>query len=253
MSNKSNLTASFNILTQLGLNWLVEKYHVPSSLNPVLLLENDTPIYPLKSGKISVYTRVFYYYNYRLPFTRFLIDALMFHQTHLSQMNPFWKKNATCFSCITTSMKDSKDRFFLLDDRCVPAEMTWRLRSSNFPGPLPEGFVYVKTLYASLIKEAGRIQKLPEHILVMGKISTIWPEPDYYPTIHWNGVGLSKLLNNRGSLDDRVKIGLKNVCSILAQFVNEPLGSVRFENEPSMSKGPLPRQSMGFARIIFIK
>ncbi|KAJ0922551.1 hypothetical protein HanPSC8_Chr05g0205141 [Helianthus annuus] len=171
----------------------------------------------------------FAYCNYRLPFTRFLIDVLMFHQLHLSQMNPFglakvnhfelscralgsdpnldvfrafsklnrtedWynfevrNKNAMCFSWITTTMKDWKDRFFLVDDRCIPAEMTWRLRRST-PGPLPKGFVYDKVLYVSLIKEASRIQKLPEHILVMGKISTIWPEPDYFPTICCNGAG----------------------------------------------------------------
>ncbi|MFS7937089.1 hypothetical protein Hanom_Chr05g00423431 [Helianthus anomalus] len=32
---------------------------------------------------------VFAYSNYKLPFTCFLIDVLMFHQVHLSQMNPF--------------------------------------------------------------------------------------------------------------------------------------------------------------------
>ncbi|MFS7999478.1 hypothetical protein Hanom_Chr12g01166651 [Helianthus anomalus] len=65
-----------------------------------------------------------------------------------------------------SSMKDWKYRFFLVDDRCVPAEMTWRLKRSTLPGPLPEGFEYNKVLYASLIKEAGRIQKLPEHIML---------------------------------------------------------------------------------------
>ncbi|MFS7937097.1 hypothetical protein Hanom_Chr05g00423521 [Helianthus anomalus] len=108
---------------------------------------------------------VFTYCNYRLPFTRFLIDVLMFHQMHLSQMKPFglakvnhfdlsclllartriWmNKNAMCFSLITTSMKDWKDRFSLVDDRCVPTEMTWRLRRSTLPGPLPKGFVALR-------------------------------------------------------------------------------------------------------------
>ncbi|MFS8013905.1 hypothetical protein Hanom_Chr15g01338471 [Helianthus anomalus] len=32
---------------------------------------------------------MFDYCNYRLPLTKFLIDVLMFHQVHLSQMNPF--------------------------------------------------------------------------------------------------------------------------------------------------------------------
>ncbi|MFS7998246.1 hypothetical protein Hanom_Chr12g01151441 [Helianthus anomalus] len=61
--------------------------------------------------------------------------------------------------------------------------MTWRLKKSKLPAPLPEDFVYNKGLYANLIKEAGRIQKYPEHILVMGRISTIWAEPGWWDTL----------------------------------------------------------------------
>ncbi|MFS7911767.1 hypothetical protein Hanom_Chr02g00121991 [Helianthus anomalus] len=98
-------------------------------------------------------------------------------------------KRAMCFSWITTSMKDWKDHLFLVDNHCVPVEMAWRSRRSALPGALPEGFVYKQILYTSPIREAGRIQKLPEHILVTGKISTIWPKPDYFPMIRWNRAG----------------------------------------------------------------
>ncbi|KAF5786399.1 hypothetical protein HanXRQr2_Chr10g0440481 [Helianthus annuus] len=64
--------------------------------------------------------------------------------------------------------------------------MTWRLKRSRLPDPLPEDFEFNRDLYAALIKEAGHVQKFPEHILVMGKISMIWSEPEYYPTIKWN-------------------------------------------------------------------
>ncbi|KAF5782285.1 hypothetical protein HanRHA438_Chr11g0506691 [Helianthus annuus] len=97
------------------------------------------------------------------------------------------KKNACCYSWITTGIKDWKDRFFLVDDRCVPPEMTWRLKRSRLPDPLPEGFEFDRNLYASLIREAGRVQKYLEHILVMGRISTIWAELEWYPTLRWNG------------------------------------------------------------------
>ncbi|KAJ0717061.1 hypothetical protein HanPI659440_Chr13g0519411 [Helianthus annuus] len=93
------------------------------------------------------------------------------------------KKNACCYSWITTSLKDRKDRFFLVDDRCVPSDMTWRLKRSRLPDSLPEDFEFNRGLYVALIKEAGRVQKFPEHILVMGRISTIWSEPEYYSTI----------------------------------------------------------------------
>ncbi|MFS8027529.1 hypothetical protein Hanom_Chr16g01499731 [Helianthus anomalus] len=202
-------------------------YTIPVSLNPILPAK-DTPIYPFVPGKIGVYTRLFDYCNYRLPLTKFLIEVLLFHEVHLSQMNPFglakvchfelacrglnsdqdlnvsrafyklnrsgsWytfevrNKNACCYTWITTSLKDWKDRFFLVEDRCVPAEMSWRLKRSRLPAPIPEDFAYNKNLHVALIKAVGRVQKYPEHILVMGRISTIWAELEWYPTHRWNG------------------------------------------------------------------
>ncbi|MFS7955467.1 hypothetical protein Hanom_Chr07g00643001 [Helianthus anomalus] len=149
MANKSNLSGCFNILNRNGLQWYVDKYAIPASLHPVLP-EKDTPIYPFVPGKIGVYTRLFDYCNYRLPLTKFLIEVLLFHEVHLSQMNPFglakvchfelacrdlgsdpdldvfrafyklnrsgsWytfevrKKNACCYTWMTTSLKDWKD------------------------------------------------------------------------------------------------------------------------------------------------
>ncbi|KAM0050345.1 hypothetical protein Hdeb2414_s0008g00296531 [Helianthus debilis subsp. tardiflorus] len=226
MANKSNLSACFNVLTQKGLDWFVDSYAIPKSLNPILPKKN-TPIYPFVPGKIGIYSRFFDYCNCRLPLTKFLVEVLLFHEVHLTQMNPFglakishfelacrslesepdldvfrafyklnrsgnWytfevrDKNACCYTWITTSLKDWKDRFFLVDDRCVPEFMVWRTKKSKLPPPLPEGFSYNDKLYADLIKEAGRIQKYPEHILVMGRISTMWFEPAWYPTLRWN-------------------------------------------------------------------
>ncbi|KAM0046264.1 hypothetical protein Hdeb2414_s0009g00314121 [Helianthus debilis subsp. tardiflorus] len=68
--------------------------------------------------------------------------------------------------------------------------MTWRLKRSRLPSPLPEDFEYNTDRYATLIKEAGRVQKLPEHILVMGRISTMWAEPEWYPTLRWNKMAM---------------------------------------------------------------
>ncbi|KAM0049051.1 hypothetical protein Hdeb2414_s0008g00281351 [Helianthus debilis subsp. tardiflorus] len=50
-------------------------------------------------------------------------------------------KNACCYSWITSRLKDWKDRFFLIDDRCVPPEMSWRLKRSRLPDPLPKDFL----------------------------------------------------------------------------------------------------------------
>ncbi|MFS7944639.1 hypothetical protein Hanom_Chr06g00514601 [Helianthus anomalus] len=224
MANKSNLSGCYNILNRNGLAWYVDNYAIPASLHPILP-EKDTPIYHFVPGKIRVYTHLF---DYRLPLMKFLIEVLLFHEVHLSQMNPFglakvchfelacrglgsdpdlgvfrafyklnrsgsWytfevrNKNACFYTWITSSLKDWKDRFFLVDVRCVPTDMTWRLKKSRLPPPLPEDFEFNKELYATLIKEVGRIQNYLEHILVMGRISTIWAEPGWYPTLKWNG------------------------------------------------------------------
>ncbi|KAM0061489.1 hypothetical protein Hdeb2414_s0004g00136731 [Helianthus debilis subsp. tardiflorus] len=92
--------------------------------------------------------------------------------------------------------KRLKGPFLLVDDRCIPEFMTWRLKKSKLPAPLPEDFAYNKDLYSNFIKEAGRIQKYPEHILVMGRISTIWTKPEWYPTLRWNkeAMGLKEAL-----------------------------------------------------------
>ncbi|MFS7987140.1 hypothetical protein Hanom_Chr11g01018931 [Helianthus anomalus] len=263
MANKSNLSSCFNIFNKNGLEWYVDQYAIPASLHPILP-KKDTPIYPFVPGKIGVYTCLFEYCNYLLPLTKFLIEVLLFHEVHLSQMNPFglakvchfelacrglgsdpdldvlrafnklnrsgsWytfevrKKNAYCYTWITTSLKDWKDRFFLVDDRCVPTDTIWRLKRSRLPPPLPEDFEFNRNLYPALIKEAGRVQKYPEHILVMGQISTIWAELGWYLTLKWNveAMGLKEALRLKSfdstELDVRATKTLKELTTPINQ------------------------------------
>ncbi|KAJ0700108.1 hypothetical protein HanOQP8_Chr10g0363811 [Helianthus annuus] len=246
MANKSNMSGYFNILNQNGLGWFVNQYSIPSSVNPVLP-EKDTAIYPFVPGKIGVYTRMFDYCNYRIPLTKFLIRVLMFHEVHLSQMNPFGLAKVYQFELACRGLESDPDldvfRAFLQielnrrlvyirDDRCVPAKMAWRPRRSHLPGPLPEDFQFNRGLYAALIKEAGRIQKFPKHILVMGRISTMWPELEYFPTLRWNGevMGLKDALRlksfDSGELDIRATKTPKGDPPYLL-IVNENLHTVR--------------------------
>ncbi|MFS7993225.1 hypothetical protein Hanom_Chr12g01091561 [Helianthus anomalus] len=206
MANKSNLSGCFNILTQKGLEWYIDSYAIPASLHPVLPKKN-TPIYPFVKGKIGVYTCLFDYCNYCLPLTKFLIEVLLFHEVHLTQMNPFGLAKVCHFELACRGLGSDLDLdvfrafyrlnrsgswyTFEVDDRCVPEFMTWRLKKLKLPAPLPEDFVYNKDLYANLIKEAGRVQKYQEHILVIERISTIWAEPGWYTTLRWNKEGQS--------------------------------------------------------------
>ncbi|MFS7983912.1 hypothetical protein Hanom_Chr11g00980251 [Helianthus anomalus] len=108
MSNKSNLSGYFNILNKNGLKWYVEQYTIPASLNPVLPAK-DMAIYPFVLGKIGVYTRMFDYCNYRLPLAKFLIEVLLFHVVHLSQMNPFGLAKVCHFELACRGLDSDQD------------------------------------------------------------------------------------------------------------------------------------------------
>ncbi|KAJ0703013.1 hypothetical protein HanPI659440_Chr14g0546211 [Helianthus annuus] len=135
---------------------------------------------------------MFDYSNYRLPLTKFFIRVLMFHEVHLSEMNRFGLAKVCQFGLACHSWESDPDLYVFralyklnwsgdwytfevqkkngcLDDRCVPVDMAWRPKRSSLPGPLPEDFEFDKGLYVAFIKEAGCVQKFPEHILVKGK------------------------------------------------------------------------------------
>ncbi|KAM0031438.1 hypothetical protein Hdeb2414_s0017g00508801 [Helianthus debilis subsp. tardiflorus] len=168
MANKSNLSGCFNILNRNGLAWFVEQYAIPASLHPILLEKDKViyPFIPGKIGVYTrmfdycnyrlpltkFFIRVLLFHEVRLskmnPFglakvCQFKLacrsldsdpDLDVFRALYKMNRSGDWytfevrKKNACCYSWITTSLKDWKDRFFLVDDRCVPAEMTWRLK-----------------------------------------------------------------------------------------------------------------------------
>jgi DNA-directed RNA polymerase subunit H (RpoH/RPB5) len=67
-SSKHNLHCSYSTLDQDDLEKLMEKYQIPSELNPIIA-ESGKPIYPYPKGKIGVYAEIFRTGNYRIPFT----------------------------------------------------------------------------------------------------------------------------------------------------------------------------------------
>ncbi|KAM0072262.1 hypothetical protein Hdeb2414_s0001g00034451 [Helianthus debilis subsp. tardiflorus] len=132
--------------------------------------------------------------------------------------------------------------------------MTWRLKRSRLPPPLPEDFEYNTDLYATLIKEAERVQKLPEHVLVMGRISTIWTEPEWYPTLRWNGeaMGLKEALRLKSfdstEFDVRATRTPKSDPPYLS-VVQENLYQIREPVAPVNQGGPSDQGSSGSAPV----
>ncbi|MFS7998675.1 hypothetical protein Hanom_Chr12g01156661 [Helianthus anomalus] len=58
MANKSNMSGCFNVLNWSCLEWFINLYLIPSSLN-LILPKKDKAIYPFVPGKIGVYNRMF--------------------------------------------------------------------------------------------------------------------------------------------------------------------------------------------------
>ncbi|KAM0013958.1 hypothetical protein Hdeb2414_s0040g00736211 [Helianthus debilis subsp. tardiflorus] len=105
-STKIIFRESVSVLSQRQLDKLVQDYHIPSDLH-LALSTKDKTIYPFLPGKFPLYTRVCYFANYRVPFTKFLIKVLRFFWVHLCQVNPFGLSRVNHFeiSCRALNQK----------------------------------------------------------------------------------------------------------------------------------------------------
>ncbi|KAJ0511137.1 hypothetical protein HanIR_Chr11g0548621 [Helianthus annuus] len=66
---------------------LVHDYGIRAEWNPVLPSKTDTA-FPLKVGKITLFSDFFKFCNFRLPITKFLKSVLDFYRIHISQIHP---------------------------------------------------------------------------------------------------------------------------------------------------------------------
>ncbi|MFS8024015.1 hypothetical protein Hanom_Chr16g01458311 [Helianthus anomalus] len=198
---KDNLSESMGILTQRQLDKFVRDYRIPLDLHPTLPSKDET-IYPYRQGKFPFYTRVYNFANYRVPFS--------------SQVNPFGPSHfeISCraqdrrpdlnvfryfYEFITagdwftfahtkgipypssderSSLKNWKDNFFWLDDRCLPEDMRWRFKDQSMSFDLAEDFVFDKDLARVLIEHKSLIRPLHEHFLLLGRICFSWSQGD---------------------------------------------------------------------------
>ncbi|KAJ0554071.1 hypothetical protein HanRHA438_Chr08g0357821 [Helianthus annuus] len=71
----------------MSFNNLVHDYGIRAEWNPVLPSKTDTA-FPLKAGKITLFSDFFKFCNFRLPITKFLKLVLDFYRIHISQVHP---------------------------------------------------------------------------------------------------------------------------------------------------------------------
>ena len=72
---------------QASFNNLLRDYIIRAEWNPVLPSKRDTT-FPLKQGKITLFSDFFKFCNFRLSITKFCKFVLDEYQIHISQMHP---------------------------------------------------------------------------------------------------------------------------------------------------------------------
>ncbi|MFS7979618.1 hypothetical protein Hanom_Chr10g00929831 [Helianthus anomalus] len=191
---KGNLPASFSVLTQKQLDKSIRVYQILVFLN-LELPERNRVIYPFLAEKFAFYTQVCNFANYLVPFTKFLIKISCRALTRKLDLNFFryfnefittddwytfaYRKSVPNISSEEkSSLKNWKDHFFWLDDLCLPADLPWRFKGQSMDFDLKENFIFDQVFAQNQVDNRSPIHPLPEHMLLLGRVSQIWGRGD---------------------------------------------------------------------------
>ncbi|MFS7992289.1 hypothetical protein Hanom_Chr12g01080561 [Helianthus anomalus] len=215
---KDNMSVSVSVLTQRQLDKFVREYRIPMDLHPVLPSENETiypfrkgkfPFYtrvcnfanyrvPFSPFLIRVLQILRVHISQVNPFGLSRISHFELScraQDRRPDLNVFryfyefiiagdWytfahrKGIPYPSSDERSSLKNWKDNFFWLDDRCLPEDMRWRLKYQSMSFDLGEDFIFDKTLARALIEHQSPIRPLHEHFLLLGRLCFSWSHGD---------------------------------------------------------------------------
>ncbi|KAJ0802442.1 hypothetical protein HanPI659440_Chr03g0129021 [Helianthus annuus] len=211
---KENLSESVSVLTQRQLDKFIREYRIPLDLHPVLSSNTEAvypfrqgkfPFYT-RVCNFANYRVPFSRFLIRvLQFFR--VHVCQVNPFGLSRVNHFeiscraldqkpdlnvfryfyefisagdWytfahRKNVPSPSSNErSSLKNWKDNFFWLDDRCLPEDMRWRFKDQSMSFDLDENFVFNESLGRALVEHQSPIRPLPEHFLWLGRVSFSW-------------------------------------------------------------------------------
>ncbi|GKC65918.1 hypothetical protein Tco_1098516, partial [Tanacetum coccineum] len=92
--------AKYSIMTQEMVDSFSEAFYILAEVHPTAPGRDKTIILFL-AGKVGVYTRIFYYCGYRIPFTKFFMVVLKYFRIHISQLSPFGAARVSHFEVLT--------------------------------------------------------------------------------------------------------------------------------------------------------
>ncbi|MFS8017727.1 hypothetical protein Hanom_Chr15g01383821 [Helianthus anomalus] len=216
--NSSSTPASSGALyAKWGLvsfNNLIQDYDIRAEWNPVLPSKPNTA-FPLKKGKITLFSDFLKFCNFRLPITKFCKLVLDNYPIHISQLHPLGlvKLQQFEFACIAMGSipkltvlglfsfsyipthswdKDWKKKFFFIDAGVIPGEMQWRDMGPNDnvkeDGPPKDAYVE-NALFKRLCEYPFECTVLPEGALVMAGMSLLWRDIRLYPSFQRDDEG----------------------------------------------------------------
>lgn len=93
---KDNFDDCYSVLDQDQVDAFCAKFYIPRDLHP-LSPDPDKLINQPPEGMIGVYTRFFDYANMSIPFSRFLLSVIQYHNFHISQFCPLGALKVSCF------------------------------------------------------------------------------------------------------------------------------------------------------------
>ncbi|GJR00629.1 hypothetical protein Tco_0523613, partial [Tanacetum coccineum] len=79
---------------------ICENFHIPAGVHPTAP-GRDKTITQFPAGKVGVYSRLFDYCGYRIPFTKFFMAVLKYFRIHISQLSPFGEAQVSHFEVLT--------------------------------------------------------------------------------------------------------------------------------------------------------
>ncbi|MFS7939484.1 hypothetical protein Hanom_Chr05g00452321 [Helianthus anomalus] len=132
--------------------------------NPVLSSKTDTA-FPLKKGKITLFSDFFKFCNFRLPITKFFKLVLYHYPIHISERHPLGLVNFDSLSLLMGPKDNVKD-----------------------DGPPKYAYV-VNALYTRLCGRPFECTVIPEGALVMAEMSLLWRDIKLYPSFRRDDEG----------------------------------------------------------------
>nr|GEV62679.1 hypothetical protein [Tanacetum cinerariifolium] len=143
-------------------------------VHPVLPNQNDT-MNERPARKIGLYTRLFDYANFRLPFSTFLIDVLRHFRINISQLSVIGATKVSHFEilCRVYGIVPTVGSFrcFYVDDFACPASFPWHTAKHVTRDLDPAATDFNAQDYATLVAHPSPFQKFTKAFMCLVRLS----------------------------------------------------------------------------------